>query len=71
MFWSRRETGGLSGRCALIAACAVLVGVAGEHPRRAHAEPFSASPPAAEAGHQSFGEDQRAEELYLDGVENV
>jgi peptidoglycan-associated lipoprotein len=49
----------------------VLVGVAGEHPRRAHAEPFSASPPAAEAGHQSFGEDQRAEELYLDGVEKL
>jgi peptidoglycan-associated lipoprotein len=80
MLWLQRGTsvrlGGAelrsdAGRCALIAACALLVGVAGEYPRRAHAEPSLATSTAAEHSRDSFGEDQRAEELYLDGIEKL
>ncbi len=79
MLWPQRGTsvrlGGAelrseAGRRALIAVCALLAGAVAEGPYRAHAEPSLAATTAADAGRQS-GDDQRAEELYLDGVEKL
>ena len=80
MLWPQRETGLRRGgaelrsdaaRSALIAVCVLLVGAVTEGPRRAYAEPSLAAAMAADAGRQSSGNDQRAEELYLDGLEKL
>lgn len=65
MRWPQRGSGGIAGRCAFIAALTLVAYVAGDPLRVALADPFAASPSA------QYGVDQRAEELYLDGVEKL
>ena len=65
MSWPHRGSSGV--RCALIAASAFAIYIAGDHARIARAEP-SASTYTTPG---SYGTEQRAEELYLDGVEKL
>lgn len=76
MSWPHRESsvrlGGAelrsdAGRCTLIAACAFTIYVVGDHPRIARAEPSA----SAYATPGTYSTEQRAEELYLDGVEKL
>lgn len=65
MRWPQRESNGVAWRCAVVAVCAFVACVFGYHPRPAVAEPLSST------ASTSFTDDQRAEELYLDGVEKL
>jgi peptidoglycan-associated lipoprotein len=56
-----------AGRCTLIAASAFAIYIAGDHPRIVHAEPSA----SAYTTPGAYGSEQRAEELYLDGVEKL
>jgi len=60
MRWPLRAFGGV--RCALIVACALLVGVGGFSSCVAWADPASVP---------TYSDEQRAEELYVDGVEKL
>ena len=57
---------GVAGRCALIATCAFAVCVLGGRAPIAHAEPSSYAAAAT-----TYGAEERAHELYLDGVEKL
>jgi len=65
MGWLRRGSGSVACRRALIAACALAACAASGLPRTAAAEPFAGRSGAA------YNDAQRAQELYLDGVEKL
>lgn len=70
MVLPQRGSGVLVGRCVLVAACAFVAYVTGVAPYVAMAEPAVADLPA-KAGTGSPAVEQRAEELYLDGIEKL
>ncbi len=65
MRWPQSGSGGVSARFAFIAALALVAHVAGVPSPAAWGEPVSSSSATA------YGTEQRAEELYLDGVEKL
>jgi outer membrane protein OmpA-like peptidoglycan-associated protein len=79
MLWPQRGSGvrlggaelrSNAGRYALIAVCA-LIAYAGEYPRFANAEPSTSGSDSGYAPHAGYSGEQRAEELYLDGIEKL
>jgi outer membrane protein OmpA-like peptidoglycan-associated protein len=75
MLWPQRGSGvrlggaelrWVAGRFALMAVCAV-VAYAGAYPRFANAEPSA----SGYSSHSGYSGEQRAEELYLDGIEKL
>lgn len=64
MRWPMRGSGGVAGRCARVAALALVTHVAGGSANVAWSEPLSAMS-------SSYGSEQRAEELFLDGLEKL
>lgn len=70
MVLPQRGSGVLVGRCVLVAACAFVAYVTGDSPQVAMAEPAAADAPV-QAGAGSPVVEQRAEELYLDGIEKL
>lgn len=65
MRWPQRGSSGVARRFAFISALALFVYVAGDPLRVAVADP------SAVRSSGQYGDDQRAEELYLDGVEKL
>lgn len=65
MRWPKRGSGSVARRCTLVASLALVAHVAGVPVRVAWSEPLSSGMSSA------YGGEQRAEELYLDGLEKL
>lgn len=65
MRWPKRGSSGVVGRCALVASVALVACGIGAPVRVAWSEPLSAGMSSG------YGSEQRAEELYLDGLEKL